>query len=456
MTETDVAEWLYERVGSGLPADADMGRIEKAVEAASLAFRREAIERLVQRGADACAAECPGCGGRLRAHMRRRARCVLTRCGLIRFRRDYGRCPVCGDYVYPADAALGLHGRASPSPIVQEICALESLSAPAARKARDVLRLTGLDIDPSVMHREARRQGEAARALRDRDAALAQTPAGVATLAASAIPGLPDRPFTLVIEIDAWNIRERDAWGQTAKLLAKGEKPERWHWVFTGTVFRLDQRGTTAAGRPVITERGYVATRKGLEALRLQVYAEALRRGLLQAAHVLVLADGAIWIWDLATDRFKGATQRVDLHHVQEHLWTLAADLHGKGTEAASEWVAPYLAWLTRRKEGGLDVLHGLESLRDAAQPLTTQQRAALQREIGYFNTHKDRMDYKSAKQLGQPVGSGAIESTCSQYQRRFKLAGQFWSIQGDEAFLALETLHRNERWHLLFPHDRD
>ena len=339
---------------------------------------------------------------------------------------------------------------------MQEICALEALSAPAARKARDVLRLTGLDIDPSVMHREARRQGEAARALRDRDAALAQTPAGVATLAAAAIRGLPDRPFTLVIEIDAWNIRERDAWGQTAKLLAKGEKPERWHWVFTGTVFRLDQRGTTAAGRPVITERGYVATRKGLDALRLQVYAEALRRGLLQAAHVLILADGAIWIWELATDRFKGATQRVDLHHVQEHLWTLAADLHGKGTEAASEWVAPYLAWLTRRKEGGLDVLHGLESLRDAAQPLTTQQRAALQREIGYFNTHKDRMDYKSAKQLGQPVGSGAIESTCSQYQRRFKLAGQFWSIQGDEALLALETLHRNERWHLLFPHDRD
>lgn len=139
----------------------------------------QAIERLVQRGADACAAECPGCGGRLRAHMRRRARHVITRCGLIRFRRDYGRCPVCGDYVYPADAAMGLHDRASPSPIVQEICALEALSAPAARKARDVLRLTGLDIDPSVMHREARRQGEAARALRDRDAAPAQTPAGV-------------------------------------------------------------------------------------------------------------------------------------------------------------------------------------------------------------------------------------------------------------------------------------
>ena len=35
-------------------------------------------------------------------------------------------------------------------------------------------------------------------------------------------------------------------------------------------------------------------------------------------------------------------------------------------------------------------------------------------------------------------------------------ITGQFWSLEGDEAFLALETLHRNERWHLLFPHDRD
>jgi hypothetical protein len=55
-------------------------------------------------------------------------------------------------------------------------------------------------------------------------------------------------------------------------------------------------------------------------------------------------------------------------------------------------------------------------------------------------------MDYKTGKSLGQPVGSGAVESTCSQFQRRFKVPGQFWSLEGDEAFLALATLHRNER----------
>ena len=31
----------------------------------------------------------------------------------------------------------------------------------------------------------------------------------------------PTQPFTLVIEIDAWNIRELDDWGQT-KVLGRG------------------------------------------------------------------------------------------------------------------------------------------------------------------------------------------------------------------------------------------
>ena len=68
--------------------------------------------------------------------------------------------------------------------------------------------------------------------------------------------GPPPVPFTLVIEIDAWNIRERDGWGQTQALLEQGLKPERWHWVYRATVFRLDHRGQTAGQRAIISQRG--------------------------------------------------------------------------------------------------------------------------------------------------------------------------------------------------------
>jgi hypothetical protein len=326
------------------------------------------------------------------------------------------------------------------------------LRAPAGQAQEDVRRMTGIDLDPGTLHREARRQGERALMLRDADLNLTRTLTGVLKLAARSVT--PTSPFTLVIEIDAWNIRERDNWGITKKLLAAGQETKRWHWVYTATIFRLDQRGTTAAGRPVIAERGYVATRRPLDEFRLQIYAEALQRGLLQAKEILILGDGAVWIWNIAQERFKGATQRLDMYHVREHLWDLAYALFGRGSQKAKEWVTPFLHWLSRRKNGALDVIEGLEGLRKTLEQFSAAQQEAIDQQIEYFTEHKNRMDYKRAKALGQPLGSGAIESTCNQYQRRFKLPGQFWSLAGDEAFLALATLHRITRWHQIFPHD--
>ncbi len=186
-----------------------------------------------------------------------------------------------------------------------------------------------------------------------------------------------------------------------------------------------------------------------------QLYVEALLRGLLNAQEVLILADGAIWIWNLAQDRFKGAKQRVDLFHVKEHLHELARTLHGQGTQEARQWLQPLLRFLDQRKDGALDVLHHLEDLRLSLKPLTAAQNEALDREIGYFTTHHKRMDYKQGRARGEPVGSGVVESTGRQYQTRFKCTGQYWSLEGDEALLALDTLQRNERWHLLFPHSQ-
>jgi hypothetical protein len=452
MSENDVAEWLYEKVTAGLTGNHTMGDMERAIDRLSLEVRRKVLERLTQGVANREAFLCPKCNRSLNVVAHHRKRSVDSTFGEIRFSRSYGCCTSCQDHFAPADDALGLHVRASASPRVQEICALTVLRAPAGVSEEDVWRLTGLNMGASTLHREARRQGERALEIRNAEEQLTQSLEGVLELAARA-PTLP-RHTTLIVEIDAWNIRERDNWRKTQAILKAGGDLGRWHWVYTGTVFRLDQRGTTESGRSVITDRGYVATRRGIDSFQRQLYAEALQRGLLTAETVLIIADGAIWIWNLAEDRFKGAKQRVDLHHVQEHLWDLAAELHGKGTLEAQTWVRPYLQWLERRTDGALDVINSLEELHKNIAEFSKKEREAIARELAYFQEHKNRMDYKAGKALGQPVGSGAIESTCSQYQRRFKLTGQFWSLAGDEAFLALATLHRNGRWNRIFPHD--
>ena len=452
MNEAEVADWLYAKVTATLAAAPTMGDLEQAIERQSREVRRQVLERLTQTVANRVAFDCPTCNRALNVVDHQRRRTVTSSFGAVRLVRSYGCCTRCQEHFAPADVTLGLHDRAPASPRVQEICALTVLRAPAGLAADDVRRLTGIQMGAATLHREARRQGERTLKIRDADEQLTQTLTGVAALAARA-PTLP-KHTTLVIEIDAWNIRERDHWGQTQARLKAGAESGRWHWVYTGTVFRLDQRGTTAAGRPLIADRGYIATRRGLDSFQRQLYAEALQRGFLAAETVLILADGAIWIWNLAADRFKDAKQRVDLHHVQEHLWNLAGALYGKGTPEAHAWVRPYLQWLEKRKAGALDVIQSLEELATNIQQFSKKERAAIGSELAYFEEHKDRMDYKTGKALGQPVGSGAIESTCSQYQRRFKLTGQFWTLAGDEAFLALATLHRNGRWNQLFQHD--
>jgi hypothetical protein len=428
-----------------------LGALEVLVEQAVRKEAAKELERALQQVADEAEFCCPKCRMNLNVVAHVKQRTVSSVAGTLSFSRSYGFCPRCETYSFPADVQLGLAPHAKASPRVQEICASMVLSAPAAVAAESDTCLMGLGLSASTMHREAVRQGQRAMDFRDADAHLTQTPEGIRELSSRATPGTT--PFTLVIEIDAWNIRERDNWGKTEALLKKGEKLERWHWVYAGTVFRLDQRGKTQSGRCVVTERNYVATRKGLDAFKQQLYAEALLCGMAEAKTVLVVADGAVWIWNLVDDRFKEATSRVDIWHVQQHLWTVAHAVFGKNRSEAEAWVKPLIGYLKRRKNGASDVRESLGKLRSEQSVDAVEVNKVLDREIGYFDRHKDRMDYKQGKALGQPIGSGAMESTCAQYQCRFKRTGQFWSVEGDERLLALETLRRNRRWHLLFPY---
>jgi hypothetical protein len=168
LSEADVVAWITARVRAELKEGTGMGELELAVEQATRECRRQALEALVKEQAAAQPLVCPVCEQRLNVEAYARARDVNSSLGPVSFRRAYGFCVPCGQHFYPADVALGLHPRATGSPRVQELSALHALRGPTAQHAEDFRRLTGLALDPSTVHREARRQGERAQALRER------------------------------------------------------------------------------------------------------------------------------------------------------------------------------------------------------------------------------------------------------------------------------------------------
>lgn len=427
----------------------NMGHLEEALMAEGRELQRQLLERAVQSKADNTPLRCPICGGPLTRVTDDHERTIESRFGAVRLRRSRGWCRKCDAYCFPADFLLGLE-RSTASPGVQETAALLVSKMPAPEASAVLQRITGQKISPATLEREARRQGQKAQQKRQELDGQLDDWTTLKEAAQKARTTVPEQPFVMVIELDAWNIRERDYWGQTEELNKAGQEFSRWHWAYGATCFRLDQRGQTAGGRPFITDRGYVMTRGGLEELEKQLWAEAVRRGLLQAALVLVVADGAAWIWNLVGERFKGAREVLDFYHAAEHLWTVANTVFGAGTPQAKQWAQPLI---TQLKEGqGAEVIHTLEqTLQKIADRPKDHKTVEVERD--YFLKHQKRLDYKAISEAGYPIGSGAMESTCRQYQCRLKRTGQFWSIIGDEALITLETMWRNQRWRLLFPH---
>lgn len=421
--------------------DQNLGHLEDRAARNVQSLLREATQRGAQAKADATPPRCPVCQKELTRLSADHSRTFDTRFGSITIRRTRGYCNRCRKWRTPADAALGLEETAGYSPAVQEMAALLASKMPIEDAGLVLEHLTGIKLPRATLDREARRQGQRAQRLRtrlDQQAATAKTQLEL-TL----------EPYQLIIQMDAWNIRERDDWGQSATLRRAGKEPERWHWVYTGTCFRLDHRGKTAGGRPIITQRGFVSTRQGIDALREQLHAEALRRGLGQAASALVIGDGAVWIWRLADDRFPQAQQRLDFYHAVQHLAAVGRALFGEDKVKFKTWLKPLVKQL--KNQSAIKVIRQLEEALAGLE--AGSAAAAVTREVNYFHEHQERMDYRAGQRRGEPIGSGPVEATCRQTQCRFKRTGQFWSQKGDEALMCLETFWRNRRWHLLFPH---
>jgi hypothetical protein len=203
----------------------------------------------------------------------------------------------------------------------------------------------------------------------------------------------PRGEFSLVLMVDAWKIRERGGqWGH--KPADETAQRVEWRDVKTGIVFRVEDRAQTQSGRHMVLEKHTVAYRGDPHEFGRRFYALALRRGLAQARTVYVVADGAVWIWNLVEDRFSQATALLDFYHGSQHLWAVAHALYPDSDEARA-WVTPLLHQLKHGEE--VRVLNGLHGLSELLEQLSPEARQTVQREQAYFDSHKGRLAYSQA-----------------------------------------------------------
>lgn len=248
----------------------------------------------------------------------------------------------------------------------------------------------------------------------------------------------------LVIMMDGWMARHRGKdWG--AEKRTEDQERIHWHEIKSAIIYRLKDQVNISGKRRALLSKHVVAVPAETEPAEFgrRVYAEAKRMGLGKSKFAYVVMDGGIWLWNIFDDRFKRcATGTLDFYHASQHIHALAAELFQGNKHEAGTWCRKILHSLKHHSPRKLFAT--LEELAIAPPRPDKATAAAIQDATDYFENHRNHMDYPAATKAGLPIGSGSMESQCSQFQNRFKRRGQFWSKNGFAALLEIAVRHQN------------
>lgn len=158
---------------------------------------------------------------------------------------------------------------------------------------------------------------------------------------------------------------------------------------------------------------------------------EARLRGMAEARKVVVLGDGAPWIWELARVNFPGAIWILDIYHAYEHVNELAALIY-PGQSPSQGHALRWRKWL---KAGRVN--HFIKVVAELAENCPGKKDEIL-KALNYFKKNRDRMRYRSFRKAGYFIGSGVVEAGCKTVVgKRTKQSGMFWHVQGAQNVLS-------------------
>jgi len=339
--------------------------------------------------------------------------------GPISITRPYYLCAECGHGQHPLDLQLQFCA-GSRSAALDELLALLGATQDSFVAAAQVLeRLSAIHVSANSV-RDATEQLGAVLVAHQAQPLQERTPS------LPSVRSAPARPSRLYITMD----------GVMAHLHERG-----WSEIKVGCCYhthsRLDRK------RPERLEirahsASYLTSLDEAQSFGWQLWQEAVGRGVLSAEEVVVLGDGAHWIWNIAERHFPRATQVVDWYHASEYIWTAASAIWGEAEAERAGWARAQLDLLWESKVD--EVVRELEQWQERGE--------AVEAALSYYREHQSRMDYASYRARGMQIGSGSAESACKQLvTARLKGAGMIWDAAGAQAVAAVRAWLKSERW---------
>jgi hypothetical protein len=362
---------------------------------------------------------CQSCGSRAR-YKGQQSRTIVTAHGTLTFARAYYHCALCQCSFAPLDKTLGLDS-GSTTTQVRLWVALLAGQLPFAQAATTLQILTHVPLSSASMERVSVSVGSSLRQYQHQQAKTHQL---------GCLPEPNSKPKRLYIGLDGVFVPLRDAWKKDKSI---GDLCCRYGECKCGVVYEAFQ--DKAGKDSQVRMHSYIATLDKVESFAPLLGTLAHQNGHHRAKEVIVIGDGAAWIWQVAAKHFSGAVQIVDFFHAVEHLSKVQEARFGKGADVGKAWVA---ARVEELKTNQLDkVLRDLKEWR----PSSVAKKQLRKSTYDYFAGNADRMRYQTFLERGYHIGSGVVEATCKQVvAQRLDQAGMHWRQESAEAIVALRA----------------
>lgn len=311
-------------------------------------------------------------------------------------------------------------------PNVKELATALSVSSEFANANRILQRWSGVKVSERTLANHVESYGEQLAATLETEVP-AVCPI-VSSVSASACPAA-ERPV-FYIGADGIHVPMQEGGTSEAKV---------------GVMFWQDQHWQVCDSRAVVRQRHYVATLETAEGFRAELnhhYAQIVQQ---RPHQVVVLGDGAAWIWLMANLLFPDAIQILDFFHLSEYVWEVARAAFPDQADVQQQWVEAQQHALKQSQSA--EVVAAVQRL----PPSSPGLKQAIDRLLSYLHHNQNRIDYQRYLQLGLMIGSGVVESTNRRIvTQRLKQSGMFWSKRGAQAVMSLRAcyLSASNRWH--------